>query len=112
MKLIHFLLLSVSCIISFPSFAKSTSKVIPMTVTEKGFEPSSLKVKAGEAVTLKITRKTNATCAREITVPSQKLKVNLPLDKEVIVKISALPKGEIKFGCSMDMMIGGVILAE
>ncbi len=112
MKLIAYLLLSLSFVTSMTSFAKGTSKDIAMTVTEKGFEPSSLKVKAGEPVTLKITRKTNATCAREITVPSQKLKVDLPLDKEVTVKISALSKGEIKFGCSMDMMIGGVILAE
>lgn len=88
------------------------AKEYKMLVTEKGYEPSSLKVKAGEPVTLKITRKTNATCAREITVPSQKLKVDLPLDKEVTVKVAALQKGEIKFGCAMDMMIGGVMIAE
>lgn len=88
------------------------AKEYKMTVTEKGYEPSSLKVKAGEPVTLKITRKTNATCAREITVPSQKLKVDLPLNKEVTVKVAALSKGEIKFGCAMDMMIGGVMIAE
>jgi len=108
MKLIAYLLL----ILSLPVFAKTETKSISMTVTEKGFEPSSLKVKAGEPINLKITRKTNGTCAREITVPSQKLKVDLPLDKEVTVKLQALAKGDIKFGCAMDMMIGGVIFAE
>ncbi len=108
MKVIAYLLL----ILALPVFSKTGSKDISMTVTEKGFEPSSLKVKAGEPVVLKITRKTNATCAREITVPTQKLKVDLPLGKEVTVKLAALSKGEVKFGCSMDMMIGGVILAE
>lgn len=93
-------------------FAKDAPKEYKMLVTENGFEPSTLKVKAGEPVTLKITRKTNATCAREITVPSQKLKVDLPLDKEVTVKVAALKKGEVKFGCAMDLMIGGVIFAE
>nr|BDT29408.1 cupredoxin domain-containing protein [Bacteriovorax sp. HI3] len=95
-------------LLSTSAFAKEYK----MQVTEKGYEPSTLKVKAGESVTLKITRKTNATCAREITVPSQKLKVDLPLDKEVTVKVAALQKGEIKFGCAMDMMIGGVMIAE
>ncbi len=95
-------------LLSTSAFAKEYK----MQVTEKGYEPSTLKVKAGEPVTLKITRKTNATCAREITVPSQKLKVDLPLDKEVTVKVAALQKGEIKFGCAMDMMIGGVMIAE
>lgn len=93
-------------------FAKDAPNEYKMTVTEKGFEPSTLKVKAGKPVTLKITRKTNATCAREITVPSQKLRVDLPLDKEVTVKLASLTKGEVKFGCAMDLMIGGVMFAE
>lgn len=110
MKTIAYLLL----ILSLPVcvFGASKENEVSMLVTEKGYEPSSIKVKAGEPVTLKITRKTNSTCAREITVPSQKLKVDLPLDKEVTVKIAALTKGEIKFGCAMDLMIGGVIFAQ
>ena len=92
--------------------AKDTPNEYKMVITEKGFEPSTLKVKAGTPVTLKITRKTNATCAREITVPSQKVRVDLPLDKEMTVKLASLSKGEIKFGCAMDLMIGGVIFAE
>lgn len=92
--------------------AKKQDNVYKMVVTEKGYEPSTLKVPANTPVTLKITRKTNATCAREITVPSQKLKVDLPMDKEVTVKLAALQKGEIKFGCAMDLMIGGVMIAE
>ncbi|NOT80078.1 MAG: hypothetical protein HOP07_13870 [Bacteriovoracaceae bacterium] len=73
MKTIAYLFL----ILSLPVFALSASKEktneVSMLVTEKGYEPSSIKVKAGEPITLKITRKTNSTCAREITVPSQKL---------------------------------------
>lgn len=99
-------------LISTTVFAATVPNEYKMLVTEKGYEPSSLKVKAGQPVILKITRKTNATCAREITVPTQKLKVDLPLDKEVTVKLSALQKGEVKFGCAMDLMIGGVIIAE
>lgn len=94
------------------SFAKEAENEFKMKVTDNGYEPSTLKVKAKTPVVLKITRTTNGTCAREITVPSQKLKVDLPLNKEVTVKIAALEKGEIKFGCAMDMMIGGVINAQ
>ena len=99
-------------LVSTVSFAKTTPNEFKMLVTENGYEPSTLKVQAGKPVKLKITRKTNATCAREITVPSQKLKVDLPLDKEVTVKLASLQKGEVKFGCAMDLMIGGVIFAE
>lgn len=106
------ILVLLCALISTCLFAKDAPTEYKMLVTENGFEPSSLKVIAGKPVTLKITRKTNATCAREITVPSQKLKVDLPLDKEVTVKLAALSKGEVKFGCAMDMMIGGVIFAQ
>jgi len=99
-------------LVSTMAFAKDAANEYKMLVTEKGFEPSTLKVKAGSPVTLKITRKTNATCAREITIPSQKMRVDLPLDKEVTVKVASLQKGEVKFGCAMDLMIGGVMFAE
>ena len=108
MKLIPLLL----TLVFSSAFAKDKTPEYKMIVTEKGYEPSTLKVKSGTPVILKITRKTNATCAREITIPDQKLRVDLPMDKEVAVKVAALNKGEIKFGCAMNMMIGGVMLVE
>lgn len=87
-------------------------QVYKMTITEKGFEPNELKVKPDVPVVLKITRKTNGTCAREIVVPSKNIKVDLPKDKEVTVNIGKLEKGEIKFGCSMEMMVGGVMFVN
>lgn len=94
------------------AFGKDVPNEYKLLVTEKGFEPSTLKVKSNTPITLKVTRKTNATCAREITIPSQKIKVDLPMDKEVTVKVGKLQKGEIKFGCAMEMMIGGVMFVE
>jgi plastocyanin domain-containing protein len=91
-------------------FAKTNE--YKMIVTEKGFEPSTLKVKANSPVILKVTRKTNATCAREIVIPTEKMKVELPLDKEVTIKVAAQKKGEVKFGCAMDMMFSGVMFVE
>ena len=90
----------------------NNENVYEMSVTEEGYEPSTLKVVANKPITLKITRKTNATCAREITVPSQKINVKLPINKEVVVKIAPLQKGKISFGCAMDLMVSGVIIAE
>lgn len=105
MKMIIVLL----ALISTPVLAKDKSVEYKVVVTENGFEPSNFNVKAGVPLVFKITRKTNATCAREFMVPTQKMKVDLPLNKEVTVKMAALKKGEVKFGCAMDMMIGGVM---
>jgi plastocyanin domain-containing protein len=97
-----------SLLVSHLSFAKSYE----MKVTPKGFEPASLKVSPGENVSLKITRVTEETCALSIQVPSLKLSKDLPLNKAVEVKLGKLQKGEVKFGCGMGMMIGGVIVVQ
>lgn len=54
------------------SFAEATKQVIELSVTEKGFEPSTVNVKPQVPVTLKITRKTDSTCATKIQIPAKK----------------------------------------
>jgi plastocyanin domain-containing protein len=99
--------------LSFSSLAVEVKpQEVSLTVTEKGFLPNPVKVKAGVPVNLRITRKTDATCATDMMIPSKNIKVELPLNREILVKVSALDKGEIKFGCSMNMMISAVMLAN
>lgn len=88
------------------SFAAGSTQSINLIVTEKGFEPSTINVKAGSNVELKITRKTDSTCAREIVIPSKMIKKELPLNKTVNIEIGKLEEGEIKFACGMDMVSG------
>jgi plastocyanin domain-containing protein len=91
--------------------AKKPSQIIPLQVTENGFEPSEIKVKPGTHVILKITRKTEITCATQIVIKERKIQVDLPLGKETLVDVGALKKGAIRFACGMDM-ISGHIVAE
>lgn len=86
--------------------------IIPLTINEKGFQPSSIDVKPGTDVTLRVLRTTDATCAKQLQVPDKKVKVDVPLNKPVDVKIGKLDKGEIRFGCGMDMMLSGMIIAN
>src|SRR5438445_11370002 len=58
---------------------------IPMAVTDEGFVPANVTVKAGEPVKLVITRKTDETCATEITIEGTDIKTELPLNKPVEV---------------------------
>lgn len=81
-------------------------QVIEVTVTEKGFEPSSVDVKSGEPVTLKVTRKTDSTCATEIQVPSKKIKKDLPLNETVMIDLGKVKKGDLSFACGMNMIKG------
>jgi plastocyanin domain-containing protein len=80
-----------------------------MAVTDRGFEPQNLRVKKGEPVTLIITRKTEATCATEIVIDEHKINAKLPLNQPVTVTFTPTKSGELKYGCAMKKMIGGVI---
>lgn len=91
--------------ISFAYGANNTEKV-NIAVTDNGFEPSQIKVRPGSNVELEVIRKTNETCATEISIPSKNIKQTLPLNKPVNIKLGQLKKGEIKFSCGMDMITG------
>lgn len=87
----------------------STEQIVNIQVTIDGFEPSHINVEPNKPVVLKITRTTDSTCATDIQIPSLKIKETLPLNKTVSIQLGKLKKGNIDFGCGMDMMIGAVI---
>ena len=96
--------------VSVSTLAKTSPKeqVIEISVTEKGFEPSDIDVKAGVPVILKVTRKTNDTCATEIQIPSKNLVKALPLNTTVTVELGKVAKGNVPFSCAMDMITGAL----
>lgn len=104
------ILLALAMNIPVTHAAAPKSQVIDLQVTEKGFEPSSIDVKPGTPVTLKITRKTDATCATAIHIPSKKIKKDLPLNKAVSVDLGKLKAGEVRFACGMDMLSGTILV--
>jgi plastocyanin domain-containing protein len=85
---------------------------LELSVTENGFEPERLRVKALEPVTLVVTRKTDDTCATDLLIEGTDVKVALPLQQAVEVSWTPAKAGEVKFGCAMDMMVSGVLLVE
>ncbi|MFO0594197.1 MAG: cupredoxin domain-containing protein [Myxococcaceae bacterium] len=87
-------------------------KRLELAVTTDGFVPANLTVKANQPVTLAVTRKTDETCATELLIEGTSIKAELPLDKTVEVAWTPTKTGKVKFGCAMDMMIGGVLLVE
>lgn len=88
-----------------------TPRTIDLKVTEKGFEPNRVKVAKGEPLKLVVTRKTDATCAKEITIPEENIKAELPLDKSVTLAFTPKKSGDLKYSCAMGM-IGGVIQVQ
>jgi len=82
-----------------------------ITVTEHGFEPANITVPRGVPVTLRFHRQVEKTCATEVlmTVDGKPLRVDLPLGKEVDVRVTFPTAGTIDYGCAMDQMVKGTI---
>lgn len=104
-------------LIFFVSFSTMASTkvdeiIVNLTVAEKGFEPNKIDVSIDTPIKLNITRKTDNTCSTSIQIPSLKLKKDLPLNKTVSISLGKLSKGEIRFGCGMNMMDSGIIYAK
>lgn len=93
-----------------PAIAQTKDQVVDLQVTENGFEPSSVDVKPGVPVVLKVTRMTDSTCATKIKIQSKNIKKDLPLNKPVTIALGKLEKGEVRFGCGMDMITGHILI--
>lgn len=85
---------------------------VVMKVTKRGYEPSPVKLKAGEEVTLEITRVEGGTCATEIVIPGYDIETPLPVGETVTVTFTPRETGKLKYGCAMRQMISGVFYVE
>ncbi len=95
-----------------PAETPREGRVIVMSVTEKGFEPSKITVAKDQPVTLIVTRKTEATCASELLIAGTDINVPLPLGQPAEIRWTPTKSGAVKFGCAMDKMVSGVLIVE
>ncbi len=86
--------------------AAQTAKV---ELTDNGFEPTSLKLKANVPAKVTFTRRTDAGCAKEVEIKDYKVKRDLPLNESVTIEFTPR-KGEFTFACAMGMLKGKLIV--
>jgi plastocyanin domain-containing protein len=87
-------------------------RVVTLTVTEKGYEPSPINLKKDEPVKLVVTRKTDHTCATEIVMKDYGINTPLPLDTPVEIAFTPNKTGTLTYGCAMGQMISGAFMVE
>jgi plastocyanin domain-containing protein len=92
--------------------APGEPRVIQLTITEKGYEPSPVTLKQGEPVKLVLTRTTDHTCATEIVLDEYGINTKLPLNEPVTVSFTPDKAGKLVYGCAMSKMISGVLMVE
>jgi RND family efflux transporter MFP subunit len=84
-----------------------TAKVV---VSEQGYEPAKVTVRAGTPARITFVRTTDKTCGTEVVLPSLNIKRPLPLNEPVVIEFTPTKSGEIAFACGMNMLHGTVIV--
>jgi len=79
-------------------------------VTETGYEPAKLTIRAGEVARITFVRTTDKTCGTEVVFPSLNIRRPLPLNEPVVVEFTPKSSGEIGFVCGMNMLRGTVVV--
>lgn len=94
-----------------PPTAKQANGTQTATVeiNGKGFDPTSLKLKAGVPAKVTFVRKTDEGCAKEVVIKEYNINRALPLNEPVTVEFTPR-KGEFTFACGMNMLKGKLIV--
>lgn len=85
-------------------------KTVRITVSKKGFSPSSINVEEGFPLTLIFRRKDKQGCGDKVVFPSLGITRNLPIGKPVTIKITPDETGSIAFTCGMGMYKGNIVV--
>lgn len=94
------------------ALAAGQTRTIEIAVTANGFEPARVKVAKDVPLKLVVTRKTDDTCAKEIVIPDENIRADLPLDKPVTLSFTPKRAGEIRYACGMNMITGVLEVAS
>jgi plastocyanin domain-containing protein len=86
--------------------AASGPQTVAIEVTDRGFVPARVQVRAGSPVTLLVTRRTDATCAKEIVLADEGIRRDLPLNEAVRIEFTPKAAGEHRYACGMGMVSG------
>ncbi len=81
-----------------------------IAVTEKGYEPDKVTLRAGVPARLTVVRLTDKTCGTEIVFPTLNIKRPLPLNEPVVIEFMPTKTGDIAFACGMNMLKGVVVV--
>lgn len=87
-------------------------RVIALSVTEKGYEPTPITLNKDEPVKLVVTRTTDHTCATDLVMKDYGVNTPLPLNQPVEIAFTPTKTGTLTYGCAMGQMVSGTFMVE
>jgi len=83
---------------------------VTVALTEKGYEPTSLKLRRGVPAQVTFIRKVSATCATQIVLLDYAIKRDLPLNEPIVLSFTPKKSGTFSFTCGMGMLRGALVV--
>jgi hypothetical protein len=77
-----------------------------ITLTEKGYEPATVRLRRGIPARITFLRRFEVTCATEIILEEYNIRRELPINRPVVVEFTPVKSGVLEYSCSMKM-VGG-----
>lgn len=85
-------------------------QTVRISLTERGYQPETFRLKRGVPARIIFIRKTEDDCGKEVVFPAYNIKRKLPLNKPVTIRFTPRKAGSFSFICGMDMLRGNVIV--
>ncbi len=85
--------------------AGNKARTVKVEITEDGTQPATVEAKAGQPMKLVLTRKTDATCMKDVVMKEFGVDEKLPLDQPVAVTVTPEKPGTYVAKCGMGMDI-------
>lgn len=90
--------------------ADAKIQIVSVLLTDRGFEPASIKLRKGIPTRVIFTRTVEVSCGTEVVIPDYGIKRELPFNQPVAADFTPAKTGEITFACGMDMLKGRLIV--
>jgi len=77
---------------------------------EGGYEPSTVRVRAGQPVRLVFDRRERSSCSEEIVMPAFGVRRFLPAFEKTAIELTPSEPGTFDFTCGMSMLRGRLVV--
>ena len=95
---------------SIDAQSSEVAQTATVIVSEQGYEPPEVTLRAGAPARITFVRTTDKTCGTEVVFPSLNIKRALPLHEPVVIEFTPAKSGDIAFACGMNMLHGTVVV--
>ena len=96
---------------SVAATSSAAAQVVRINVTDMGYEPAQVELKAGILAELVFNQQSKMACVAQVQAPDFNIPVtNLPFGQSTTLRFTPARGGTFRWACGMDMMKGTILV--